>query len=101
MWMVCDSASNFSGPWVTLATDFTLKGTRTVNPKFFTGSLFQFSNVTAAPTFEQSIGVSTIGSDASTGNWIPASLTGATIQLRMTGEKFQGNLPLAPLDDFT
>src|SRR5437762_1468538 len=72
-----------------------------VSPKCFTGSLFQFSRVTAAPTLEQSIGVSTIGSDACTCNWIPESFTGATIQFRMTGEKSQGNFPPAALDDFT
>src|SRR5205823_2879442 len=76
-------------------------GTRTVSPKLFTGSLFQFSSVTAAPAFEQSIGVSTIASDASTGSSIPASLTGAVIQSRIIGEKFHGNLPVAVLDDFT
>ncbi len=72
-----------------------------VNFKLFTGSLFQFSSVMAVPTVEESIGVSTIGSEASTGNWTPASRTGATIQFRMTGEKFHGNFPLARLADFS
>src|SRR5689334_7933275 len=72
-----------------------------VNFKLFTGSLFQFSSVMAVPAVEESIGVSTIGSEASTGNWTPASRTGATIQSRITGEKFHGNFPPARLDDFT
>src|SRR4029077_2528885 len=98
--MVCGPCSNFSGPRMTLVTDFTLNGTRTVNSRSFNGSLFQFSTVTAAPVLEHSIGVSTIGSEASTGTWILASFTGATIQFRRTAEKFHGNLPLATLDDF-
>ena len=92
--MVCGPCSNFSGPRMTLVTDFTLNRTRTVNSRLFNGSLFQFNTVTAAPTLEQSIGVSTIGSEASTGTWIPASLTGATIQFRITAEKFHGNFRL-------
>src|SRR5215467_5403232 len=72
-----------------------------LNPRLFIGSLFQFNTVTATPALEQSIGASTIGSDDSTGNGTPASFTGATIQFRMTGEKFEGNFPSATLDDFT
>src|SRR5215469_1072762 len=71
-----------------------------VSPKLSIVSLFQFSTVTAAPEREQRIGASTIGSDDSTGNWTPASFTGATIQFRMMGEKPEGNFPSATLDDF-